>query len=943
MRDQIEKILLSFQRYRKEINEDKVSAAKINTYGEKLEKLESLDFNLEEEDEQKELIDFIIQLEDENNELKFSDVEYIATTLKLGERKKIITLDSYLERYLRQHTMNRTDFLKDHFLLITQIFDKRANDFLETVMKEYGIEDYSFRVEFQLRGLPHIHGVGWLKTILLKNCLDKSGTFIITDDNNDFNEDLIKLIEEWISCSKSTEDDDLNKIVKEVQVHKHTKKSCLKRGDGCCRFGFPRPPSNKTLISRPINEIYPELDEEAQQGLLDDAKKMMADVKNALNELDDDCEEYDNDLERFLDEKCNVQDIDYYHKLLQISVSGKTVILKRKVSERNVNNYNKVFLKHWNGNTDIQLCLDSFAVVTYITDYLTKSDQGLTNALRAALKEKRDADKFRLLNHLKKVYFISTQTCISEATYRLIPGLDLKGSTIKCLFVASGFPNKRKMYFYKIFNEGKTEDDEFDDIEKHFLSMREELEESKEENDGSDVKKSLKKNEYLEPESKHSKYEMRPVDDYCKLFCGTEEKNVFQNMCFAKFSILYEYNSNEPEKALWHIILTEDHNQRKCEVDLEMIQTQIHQKFSKKKTGDEKMVDVIPESEDDSNDEEDSNDEDDNAENSQKPSDLDKMNSSLPSKQLRWGPPKPGIKKPSYEIGYTKRYFTLLKETKTLKQLVKYKDIIHGDLLLPQWIRLSNGRTMKLRAKPYALRIFSHRKDLLEQQYSELLLFTAWRNEKKEFWLDDAEVTEGSKEADEKMETEAVGEKVKLLSCEDPVFSSKLHTLYVQKQTEWQRNREVILPFSNKMKAIKEVMMNDNFERSKTVFDSVNPQAEQQNAEDAENLDISEAEDEFPEEPESEYSTSRKKKQKHNSSLMAEKCIFKKSILPEEKNDLFESVRSLTYEQRVVFDRYIHYFQSIKNIQHGGDLIPEPPRMIVHGNFLYYLFQIFFK
>ena len=66
------------------------------------------------------------------------------------------------------------------------------------------------------------------------------------------------------------------------------------------------------------------------------------------------------------------------------------------------------------------------------------------------MKEKRDADKFDLLNHLKRTYFTHTQTCICEAAYRLIPGLDLKGATTKCLFVASGFKDKRKMYLYEI-------------------------------------------------------------------------------------------------------------------------------------------------------------------------------------------------------------------------------------------------------------------------------------------------------------------------------------------------------------------------------------------------------------------------------------------------------------------------------------------------------------
>ena len=111
LRDQIEQILKNYQMYQEKIDEDEASAEKLNTFREKLERVDSLDFNLKDEDQQNELIDFIIHLEDENNELKNSDVEYIATTLNLGERKKLMTLDNYLDRYLRQHSMNKTDFL----------------------------------------------------------------------------------------------------------------------------------------------------------------------------------------------------------------------------------------------------------------------------------------------------------------------------------------------------------------------------------------------------------------------------------------------------------------------------------------------------------------------------------------------------------------------------------------------------------------------------------------------------------------------------------------------------------------------------------------------------------------------------------------------------------------------------------------------------------------
>ena len=44
----------------------------------------------------------------------------------------------------------------------------------------------------------------------------------------------------------------------------------------------------------------------------------------------------------------------------------------------------------WRGNLDIQFSYHSFAIVTYITDYLAKADAGVTEALKKALKETKD-------------------------------------------------------------------------------------------------------------------------------------------------------------------------------------------------------------------------------------------------------------------------------------------------------------------------------------------------------------------------------------------------------------------------------------------------------------------------------------------------------------------------------------------------------------------------
>ena len=295
------------------------------------------------------------------------------------------------------------------------------------------------------------------------------------DKNKNQQTEVTKLIDEWISCSKITDDKTVNKIVREVNTHKCMKKSCFKNRT-TCRFDFPRPPSVKTMIARPIHELYPEYSPEEQTEIVQKAQEAMKAVKEALVKLDNNCFDYDHteesheNLKKFLTDCVEFEpklSVEKYQQYLQISVSGRSVILKRVVSDRNVNNYNPTFIKAWNANSDFQICLDSFAVVTYVTDYLTKADKGLTALLSSALREKRGAEKFELCNHLKKTYFTHTQTCVCMAAYRLIPGLELKGSTVKCLFLQSGFKDKRKMYLHPVkVGDEEGEDADEDDIEK---------------------------------------------------------------------------------------------------------------------------------------------------------------------------------------------------------------------------------------------------------------------------------------------------------------------------------------------------------------------------------------------------------------------------------------------------------------------------------------------
>ena len=108
------------------------------------------------------------------------------------------------------------------------------------------IKHYCFRVEFQLRGLPHVHGVAWIEDDEISPYINEDGLL---------NDNCITLIDKWSSCSIDTGDKVLDELVKTFQIHRHTK-SCRKKN--CyCRYGFPKFPSDKTLIAKPLDEEDP--------------------------------------------------------------------------------------------------------------------------------------------------------------------------------------------------------------------------------------------------------------------------------------------------------------------------------------------------------------------------------------------------------------------------------------------------------------------------------------------------------------------------------------------------------------------------------------------------------------------------------------------------------------------------------------------------------------
>ena len=322
------------------------------------------------------------------------------------------------------------------------------------------------------------------------------------DLNNGEKTTLTKLVDSFITVDLS--DESTADLAKTLQTHIHTK-SCTKKGT-YCRFNFPKYPSERTIIAIPLRKENYESEAEYKR-VKKELKNVLLKVKDVLMELTPE------DLEKYTIEdvltKAKVTEPEYY-KALETSERGANVILKRRVNEIFTNNYNKSFLIAWDGNHDIQLCLDFFGVITYITDYCYKMEQGLSDALTNAAQackamEKKDQHLF-----MSNTFLSHRQMGEMEALYRLFPHFHLSNSNMKTTFVGTGLPHQRPRILHKV--------------------------EKQEDADNEVITIEGKEGLYAAALNIHEKYARRP--DY------------LENMSLAQFAMSYENTTQRDERKM---------------------------------------------------------------------------------------------------------------------------------------------------------------------------------------------------------------------------------------------------------------------------------------------------------------------------------------------------------------------------------------------------------
>jgi biopolymer transport protein ExbD len=302
------------------------------------------------------------------------------------------------EQVREMSSSERLQWLRRNPVTAARHFDYRLNLFINQVIKSRAepighVTDYCIRIEFQQRGSPHAHMLFWVR--------DSPKLNIQTD------QEIVHFIDKYVTCSLPDNDPEMKEKVAQLQKHNHSN-YCRKKKT--CRFGYPKPPSNETMIAR-----EPPLDEHTDD-ILKQSREILKRVKEAIEneELMRTC----TDLNSLLRKLQLTPEM--YREALSVSTRNTTVVLRRTLQEKCVNPYNETLLKAWGANLDIQYIIDVYAVIMYIAAYITKSEKNMGQLLREVAKQCRDEDISIQLKKIGSTFLNKREVSAQEVAYRLL-------------------------------------------------------------------------------------------------------------------------------------------------------------------------------------------------------------------------------------------------------------------------------------------------------------------------------------------------------------------------------------------------------------------------------------------------------------------------------------------------------------------------------------------
>ncbi|XP_068758167.1 uncharacterized protein [Montipora capricornis] len=290
---------------------------------------------------------------------------------------------------------------------------------------------YALRIEFQMRGSPHLHALIWTS-----DCPKLT---------HDTKEAYIYFIDEHVQAClpDQNEDSELHEIVKTYQKHSHSK-TCRKYKNMKCRFNFGHFFTNKTIVAEPLSD---DLDPEVKTSTIDRQKEILRLIKEKIDEvLNPSKANYDPTLtEADIFKSVNITEEQYYWALSISPDSNYELHLKRPIDSCFINNYFIAGIKGFRANVDLQPVFNHYKCITYVCSYFTKDETECSQAIMNAAKEAKK-ENLSVRDSLKRIgaAFLSTREVSSqECVYRCMPELWLRKIFPATVFVSTDLPEKR--------------------------------------------------------------------------------------------------------------------------------------------------------------------------------------------------------------------------------------------------------------------------------------------------------------------------------------------------------------------------------------------------------------------------------------------------------------------------------------------------------------------
>lgn len=318
---------------------------------------------------------------------------------------------------------------------------------------------YALRIEFQMRGSPHLHALIW--------------TSDCPKLNKDSKQQYIEYVDRHVQAYLPDENEDpqLHELVKKYQKHNHSK-TCRKYKNIRCRFNFGQFFTERTIVAEPLSD---DILVEVKQATLEKRKEILTLVKEKIDDvLNPSKDSYNCTLKQSdIFRSVGITEEEYYNSLSISPDSDYELHLKRPLNSCFINNYFVAGLKGFAANVDLQPVFNHYKCITYVCSYFTKDETECSQAIMNAAKEAKAAN-MNVREGLKKIgaAFLSTREVSSqEAAYRCMPELWLRKIFPGTVFVNTDLPDKR-IRMAKSQQELEELDDDSTDVFKSNIIQR---------------------------------------------------------------------------------------------------------------------------------------------------------------------------------------------------------------------------------------------------------------------------------------------------------------------------------------------------------------------------------------------------------------------------------------------------------------------------------------